>query len=110
MLNWLRRSPTDAFFASLHKFADSDLARSKLPEYRMELEAYARSSYDFDERTKLLEFISSALQDTLWRPVYNSLNLLEILFSKGSKTIIAECHAGKYFDVLQRLTVTLFLT
>ena len=105
MLNWLRRSPSDEFLASLKKFADSELARSKLPEYRMELEAYARSSFESEERSNMLQFISTSLQDTAWRPTFNCLNLLDVLFTKGSKSIITECHSGQYFDVLQRLLI-----
>ena len=105
MLNWLRRSPSDEFLASLKKFADSELARSKLPEYRMELEGFARSSFDAEDRSKMLQFIGASLQDTAWRPTFNCLNLLEVLFAKGSKSIITECHSGQYFDVLQRLLI-----
>ena len=104
LLDWISK-PVDSFQASLNRFGDSDLARSKSIEYRMELESFSRASFEVEERGKIFRYMSEALQSSNWRAVYNSLTLLESLMTKGSKSLLSECHSGFHFDVLQRLSL-----
>ena len=98
-----RRRPSDETLALVSTLAESEINRAKLPEYRMDLERVARLSFELDERVKILNFIHEQLLTEDWRRVWNSLNILEILFKNGSNKVLSEFSQGEHFDVLQRL-------
>ena len=103
-ISWLK-DPPDELLKNLTSFTNSDLAQSKSLEYRATLESFCRSSFDLDDREKMLLFVGENMNSDNWRKVYNSIIIIEGIFTKGSKTVVAECHAGRHFDVLQRLSI-----
>ena len=87
----------------LFQLVDCEINKAKLPEYRMDLERVAKLSFEAEERFKILTFIHDQLIAADWRKIWNALNILQTLFTSGSKMMISEFAQGQHFDALQRL-------